>query len=259
MTDLKTLGGYTSFANGINDVDQVVGASQYQKKNATGPRHAFLWQNGTMTDMNTLLPRKSGWVLTNATTINNDGQIVGSGTIGGQSHAFLMVPGAPALQAESAGAQGGTQSLRSDQVSPLLAEALARWQAAGVDTSALSGIDVRVADLGGMTLGLASGNTIWLDDDAAGWGWFVDPTPGNDAEFLTPSNQGEQNRMDLLSALMHEVGHLLGHEHEQDGVMQETLSAGERLSLHRVDVDAFWWLAGQPDVAKKRDPFCWRV
>ena len=41
----------------------------------------------------------------------------------------------------------------------------------------LGNIDIRIADLGGATLDLASDNTIWLDDNAAGWGWFVDRTP----------------------------------------------------------------------------------
>jgi serine/threonine protein kinase len=34
---------------------------------------------------------------------------------------------------------------------------------------------------------------------AAGWGWFVDPTPGHDSEFSTPGHQGEQARMDPLT------------------------------------------------------------
>jgi hypothetical protein len=76
-------------------------------------------------------------------------------------------------------------SLTSAEVQPLLVEAEARWQAAGVDTSILGAIDIRIADLGGTTLGLTSGNTIWLDDNAAGWGWFVDPTPSDDSEFTT--------------------------------------------------------------------------
>jgi hypothetical protein len=25
----------------------------------------------------------------------------------------------------------------------------------------------------------------WLNDNAAGWGWFVDPTPGDDRELTT--------------------------------------------------------------------------
>ncbi|MFL6736119.1 MAG: hypothetical protein ACJ8F4_03550, partial [Sphingomonas sp.] len=78
------------------------------------------------------------------------------------------------------------QTLRAAQARPLLREALHRWQAAGVDTSSLGTIDVRIADLGGLTLGKAAGGVIWLDDNAAGWGWFVDATPRNDSEFSRP-------------------------------------------------------------------------
>jgi hypothetical protein len=136
-------------------------------------------------------------------------------------------PGA-ALEAASIGHNGGNAALRSQQVDSLLPEAIHRWQAAGVDTSALTGIDIHIADLGGASLGLAAGHTIWLDADAAGWGWFVDPTPSDDFEFTMPGNQGEQHRMDLLTVLEHEVGHLLGKQHEAGGVMTETLSPGAR-------------------------------
>src|SRR5438552_18725986 len=101
------------------------------------------------------------------------------------------------------------------QVQSLLCEALARWQATGVDTSGLGNLQVHIADLGGTTLGLASGKTIWLDDNAAGWGWFVDSTPGDDSEFTTAGNQGEQGRIDLLTVLEHELGHLLGFDHPE--------------------------------------------
>src|SRR5262249_41538995 len=84
-------------------------------------------------------------------------------------------------------------------------------------------------DLPGATLGLASGQTIWLDGNAAGWGWFVDRTPWEDSEFTTPGDQGEQGRMDLLTVLMHELGHVLGLDHDAGGVMAETLSPGTRL------------------------------
>ena len=34
-----------------------------------------------------------------------------------------------------------------------------------------------------MLLGETVGNTILIDRDAAGYGWFVDPTPADDVEF----------------------------------------------------------------------------
>src|SRR5262249_23325356 len=126
---------------------------------------------------------------------------------------------------------------------PLLAEALARWQAAGIDTSALHGIDVRIANLGGHTLGQAAGGVLWLDDNAAGWGWFVDATPWEDSEFTTPGNQGEQGRMDLLTVLEHEIGHLLGRDHEAEGVMQETLTAGTRRTVSPALATDMVWLS----------------
>jgi hypothetical protein len=67
-----------------------------------------------------------------------------------------------------------------------------------------------------------------MDQNAASWGWFVDSTPRSDAEFTTPANQGEQHRLDLLTVVMHEMGHVLGKEHEDTGVMIDILPAGTR-------------------------------
>ena len=75
---------------------------------------------------------------------------------------------------------------------------------------------------------VASGHALYFDANAAGRGWFVDPTLRDDSEFTTRGNQGEQHRMDLLMVLEHELGHLLGHDHAQSGVMTETLPAGMR-------------------------------
>ena len=134
----------------------------------------------------------------------------------------------PALLAASTPRQTVSQTLTSADAKLLLSEAVHRWQAAGVDTSALNSVRVVIADLGDTTLGLAIGHTIYLDDNAAGWGWFVDATPHNDSEFTTPGNQGEQHRMDLLTAVMHELGHLLSHDHDKQGLMAETLAPGIR-------------------------------
>ena len=89
-------------------------------------------------------------------------------------------------------------------------------------------------------LGTVVGNVVWLDVDAAGCGWFVDMTPWDDSEFTTVGHQGERGRMDLLTVVEHEVGHLLDRGHEASGVMQETLTAGTRRTVGPV-------LAAAPD------------
>jgi hypothetical protein len=146
-------------------------------------------------------------------------------------HYFQPLPGSDELLAATKSPTTVNRSLRDNQVQPLLNEAIARWQAAGVDTSALGNIDVHIADLGGVTLGKAADGAIWLDNNAAGWGWFVDRTVKNDSEFTRRGNQGEKNRMDLLTVLEHEVGHLLGYDHHDGGVMQQTLGAGIRRTM----------------------------
>jgi hypothetical protein len=114
------------------------------------------------------------------------------------------------------------------QVQPLVDEAVRRWRGEVGYDGGLTCFDVRIADLPGRRLGLAAGNTIWIDSNAAGWGWFVDATPRDDSEFLLRGNQGEQGRMDLLTVIAHEIGRLFGHDHAAEGVMHETLDAGER-------------------------------
>ncbi len=50
----------------------------------------MLFRGGAVINLNDLLPANSGWVLQEATGINNAGQVTGVGTIGGQTHAFRM-------------------------------------------------------------------------------------------------------------------------------------------------------------------------
>ena len=92
MHDLGTLGGDYANAGGMNNLDQIVGYS-YMSDNVT--THAFFAANGVMTDLNTLIPSGSGWTLTNATGINDQGDIVANGVnSSGVENTFLLTPGA---------------------------------------------------------------------------------------------------------------------------------------------------------------------
>jgi probable HAF family extracellular repeat protein len=91
MRDLGTLGGRDTAAYGINNASQVVGRAGVQG-DSSSTSHAFLWSGGAMQDLNSLIPANSGWVLEDATGVNDAGQICGSGTHNGVGRAFLLTP-----------------------------------------------------------------------------------------------------------------------------------------------------------------------
>ena len=81
-----------SIANGINASGQVVGfSSGFADGNG---EHAFLYSNGTMTDLNDLIDPASnpGWIIADARAINDSGQIVGYAVNGMEEQAYLLTP-----------------------------------------------------------------------------------------------------------------------------------------------------------------------
>ena len=90
MRNLGTLpGDAASGGQDINDAGEVVGLSI----DASGNPRAFVWQNGVMTDLNTLVPANSSLFLLDAGAINSRGDIVGFGATGkGDVHPFLAIP-----------------------------------------------------------------------------------------------------------------------------------------------------------------------
>lgn len=91
IRNLGTLpGDVTSQANGINERGQVVGVSC----NAAGGCRAFLWENGVMKDLNTLVAPGYGDLLTTAQDINDRGVITGRAfdPETGERPAFVAVP-----------------------------------------------------------------------------------------------------------------------------------------------------------------------
>ncbi|MFZ0817634.1 MAG: hypothetical protein WAM78_19070, partial [Candidatus Sulfotelmatobacter sp.] len=109
--DLGTLPGDTlSAASNINYWGQVIGSSGNTLVQlgwgGTGGSgfdgdggavavvgRPFLWtERKGMRDLNTLIRAGSGWVLNSVSGINVWGQIVGSGTLNGETHGFLLTP-----------------------------------------------------------------------------------------------------------------------------------------------------------------------
>jgi probable HAF family extracellular repeat protein len=91
MVDLGLPRDTESEARAVNSAGQVVGDFFDA---ATGRQHAFLYANGEAFDLNELVGGGSGWILEQATGINDRGEIVGVGTHDGATRAFLLEPAA---------------------------------------------------------------------------------------------------------------------------------------------------------------------
>jgi probable HAF family extracellular repeat protein len=86
---IGTLGGSFSIARDINNSGEIVGGS-LTKGDETF--HAFLYRNERLLDLNELLDSEAGWELIQALAINNGGEIVGIGALGGEDRIVLLRP-----------------------------------------------------------------------------------------------------------------------------------------------------------------------
>jgi probable HAF family extracellular repeat protein len=122
MQDLRTLSGdLDSLSISINDAGSIVGASL----DASGNPRAFLWEKGTMTDLNTLIAGDSPLYLLTGCSINSRGEITGLGlTSAGEIHTYLAtpMPGVATSESTSQGVMG--PRVLSDDVRKLLQQQL---------------------------------------------------------------------------------------------------------------------------------------
>jgi hypothetical protein len=126
--------------------------------------------------------------------------------------------------APSAGSGVGVTSLTEQQLQPVVDEAIALWSAAGLSPAqinVLRNTPIHIATfLDAPRLGVESDGEIWLNANAAGWGWFTDASAG-----ATPA----VGQMDLLTVVEHEFGHVLFGVQDGSGLMEATLAPGVRL------------------------------
>ncbi|MFK7818819.1 MAG: Ig-like domain-containing protein [Planctomycetaceae bacterium] len=119
------------------------------------------------------------------------------------------------------------EQLSRAELEPVVNAAIVAWQEAGIRSQQLVMLQdtpVHIFDLPGDTLGLATDRGIVLDTNAAGHGWSV-------TQSLPAAD-----RMDLLTVVLHEFGHVLGRSHDEEHLMSESLGPGQRYRPDAVDL-----------------------
>ena len=143
-----------------------------------------------------------------------------------------------------AGESRTVATLTVGELDSIVAAAIEIWEDAGLAATGvelLSGVEVTTTALDGPYLGMATDMAITLDDDGAGYGWFVDETPFDDDEIAISGSAA--GGMDLLTVVLHELGHVLGLDDtyagmDADDLMYGWLVSGKRRGPTADDADA---------------------
>jgi hypothetical protein len=104
------------------------------------------------------------------------------GGAGGQPQLWAGKPKSPTNDAAN---------LTQEKLQPVFTHAIALIATAGYNVSALSQVQFHVADLPGSLLGWTYQQNVWIDQNAARYGWYIDVSPGSSTAFARVTGTNE--------------------------------------------------------------------
>jgi hypothetical protein len=167
---------------------------------------------------------------------------------GGEGKEPDVGPGAPPAAAPPPPVVVDDGVLSQGELSSLVDAAIQRWIDAGASpeqVAVMRSVKVGLMDMAGIYVGSAETGTINIDTDGAGKGWFVDSTPGDDSEYSGSGTSlaaipggAAGGKIDLLTVLMHELGHQIGlsddyNRNDASDLMYGYVNIGERRLPHQ--------------------------
>jgi probable HAF family extracellular repeat protein len=189
LTQIIAPAGTRTVASDVNKPGVIVG--HYYNPTKPGDA-AFIYVNGQMVDLNSLVPPGSGWDLTTANSINDRGEIAGAGMLNGRTHAFLLSP--PDAVVITAGPDAAVRSKTATFEFAVPGKADGSYECA-LDSAAFGACSSPAA-----YPGLADGQHSFAvrftpagasaPGPLAHWSWRVDTTPPTALISSAPSGDG---------------------------------------------------------------------
>ena len=163
-----------------------------------------------------------------------------NGSQSGKAYSFQTPAAAsPLLATGVPPTEASDRVLTEAELQPIVEAAIEQWRQQPLtrqQLAILETLQISVVELGTSRLGEAANNSIRIDDNGADFGWYIDQTPFD----VTDDDIGVS--MDLLTVVVHEIGHALGYADtyraaDADEIMYGFLAAGERRTANSTQVE----------------------
>ncbi|HEX8480279.1 MAG TPA: Ig-like domain-containing protein, partial [Allosphingosinicella sp.] len=208
---------------------------------AANPNQGLGWEDLEVSPVSA--PPRDPDVVAGAPDGGTGGDLGNGGKSGGETGGSAGGSGGGAVAGTPPAPAADDNVLTTAELDQLVEAAIQRWIDAGAtpeQVAAMRAVEFGIVDMAGIYVGSSTAGVINIDSDGAGYGWFVDSTPGEDGEFggsgtsLTADAGGAAaGKLDLLTVIMHELGHQIGLADDYasahgDDLMYGYMNVGER-------------------------------